>query len=843
MGLGAIIDTKIPFNSSVGASGYWGKDINGDGLDNLIYILPTATTVTLGSYLHNDGGQRPDLATSFADGYGNSASPTYVSLVQNNYTPSAPGSGSGGYYPYTLPLYVASEVVYSDPSSATGGTWNQQFWYYSGGENIRGRGFQGFAEMRTIDSRNGLYDYQYFLNTFPYTGMLYQEIQSQGAVASSNYVSETTGSQAVIDLSTTQYEERYFPYFSTWRVQQFEVGGTEAGDLVTNVYTSYSYDNYGNATSIATSTTDWDPASPDYRVTWTTTTTNTPDVDTTHWCLGLLTETQVAYAGGPSGTNPVTRTKTFPSPDTTHCRYTQIVTEPSSTQYMVTETLGYDPTAGTLLTDTVTGVGMAARTTTYGWDAESLFPTSIQDPSGAQAQMAYNYSFGLPASLTDPNSSSQTPIVTSWQYDGFGRKAQENRPDGTYTIWAYESCVIWDGCAITSPALALEHVVHNADGSTQTIGSTWFDSLERPIIDNELLPGGSYNRNEVRYDSLGRLTQRAAPCAFSSVAAACPYMTQTSYDVLNRPTRVQRPISASNSTLQSTTYAYAGRTTVVTDALSNPRTILTDVNGRLWQTKDAYGYTVTTAYDAAGSKTSVTDSQGNTLLGSATYAYGVSPLLLGATDMDLGAWTYSYDALGEMTSWQDAKGQKFSATYDSLSRPLTRTEPSYFTQWTWGSSASSHNIGRLQGVCSEIGGTCTNLGYQESETYDALGRLSGRTVTIPPPNGLLTGTYTWQYNATTGLLDTLTYPNLQGYALQVKYGYANGILQSITDISDSPNVAVWTANATDPAGRVTQETLGNGIQANRAFDAVTGWLSSTQAGVGGGTGVKMRVPI
>ena len=830
VGLGAIIDTGIPFNSSVGASGYWGKDINGDGLDDLIYILPTATTVTLGSYLHSDRGQRPDLAISFADGYGNSASPTYVSLVQNNYTPSAPGSGSGGYYPYTQPLYVASEVVYSDPTSATGATWNQQFWYYSGGENIRGRGFQGFAEMRTIDSRNGLYDYQYFLNTFPYTGMLYQEIQSQGAVASSNYVSETTGTQAVIDLSTTQYEERYFPYFSTWRVQQFEVGGTEAGDQVTNVFTSYSYDNYGNATSIATSTTDWDPASPDYLVTWTTTTTNTPDVDTTHWCLGLLTETQVAYTGGPSGTNPVTRTKTFPSPDTTHCRYTQIVTEPSSTQYMVTETLGYDPTAGTLLTDTVTGVGMAARTTTYGWDLESLFPLSIKDSSGAQTQVAYNYSLGLPASLTDPNSSAQTPIVTSWQYDPFGRESRETRPDGTATTWTYNPC---PGCDPQSHLDITETQLDSAGNTISAINS-YEDMLERLIhqTGTEINGEMTYTLSRV-FDSLGRVVLAYKP--FLGTANA-PGGTVYSYDILNRPTVVSRNISASNPALQNTTYAYAGRTTTITDALSNPRTILTDVNGRLWQTKDAYGYTVTSAYDAAGSKTSVTDSQGNTLWGRVTYAYGVAPFLLGATDMDQGAWTYGYDALGEMTSWKDAKGQQFSATYDALSRPATRTEPDYFTQWTWGSSASSHNLGKLQSVCTGSGGACTASGYSETEAYDAEGRPYQRAITIP---GTGTFTYTSLYNATTGLLDTLTYPtSTSGYALQLKYAYFRGILQSITDISDSPNVAVWTANATDPMGHVTQETLGNGIQTNRAFDGVTGWLSSTQAGVSGGTGVK-----
>ena len=37
----------------------------------------------------------------------------------------------------------------------------------------------------------------------------------------------------------------------------------------------------------------------------------------------------------------MTRTKAF-TPDLNACHYTQIVTEPSSSKYMVTEVLGYD---------------------------------------------------------------------------------------------------------------------------------------------------------------------------------------------------------------------------------------------------------------------------------------------------------------------------------------------------------------------------------------------------------------------------------------------------------------------------------------------------------------------
>jgi hypothetical protein len=150
-------------------------------------------------------------------------------------------------------------------------------------------------------------------------------------------------------------------------------------------------------------------------------------------------------------------------------------------------------------------------------------------------------------------------------------------------------------------------------------------------------------------------------------------------------------------------------------------------------------------------------------------------------------------------------------------------------------------------VCTGTGTTptaCTSSpGYAESETYDSVGRPSTRTISIPGQGS--TFTYTWAYSPTTGLLNTLTYPASypSTYALKVQYAYSNGILQSVTDVSDSPNVTVWTANTTNPAGQVTEETLGNGIVTNRSFDAVTGWLNSDESGVGGGAGVKNLSPL
>jgi RHS repeat-associated protein len=115
--------------------------------------------------------------------------------------------------------------------------------------------------------------------------------------------------------------------------------------------------------------------------------------------------------------------------------------------------------------------------------------------------------------------------------------------------------------------------------------------------------------------------------------------------------------------------------------------------------------------------------------------------------------------------------------------------------------------------------------------YDNKARLSTEQITIPGDSAY---TYTWTYNGTTGLLDTLQYPvSTAGYELKLQYGYAYGILQSIADFNALTTV-FWTANTANSRGQYTQEKLGNGVIVTHTLDAVTGWPSSIQAGVGGG---------
>ena len=225
---------------------------------------------------------------------------------------------------------------------------------------------------------------------------------------------------------------------ATSRATQWELGGSENGDFITTASTNYTYDNYGNATTVATTVTDNDPGSPYVNDTWTSTTVNTITPDTTTWCLSLPTETQVTNSSTAPGGTAITRTVTY-TPDYTNCRETQKVVEPNSATYKVTDAYTYDA-FGNLWTDTTTGIGMSARETIMTWGTTGQFLTTVTNPLSQVITMGYDPGTGNKTSQTDPNWTTTNPIATTWAYDPFQRKNSELRPDGTSTTWGYNAC-------------------------------------------------------------------------------------------------------------------------------------------------------------------------------------------------------------------------------------------------------------------------------------------------------------------------------------------------------------------------------------------------------------------
>jgi RHS repeat-associated protein len=824
-GAPTLTSTTIPYSASCI---YVWMDANGDGLDDL-GCQSTSSPFPLSYFPHNGSS---DLATSFADGYGVTYSPVYMPLSASGglYT-----KGTSAVFPnqdYSGPMYVVSSNASSD---GIGGTFTTSYTYAGAVVNLTGRGFQGFTSVSSTDSRTGFKDTRtYSTGTIvggveiPTAGMPLGESVTQSAGAN---VSVGTYTLSWLTLDSTANNQRYFPYTASSTVNTYEVqvGGSYNGQLITTTAMNYGTpDVYGNFPSVEQTVTDEDSGSPYFGQQWTTTTATTITASPSTWCNSLPTERDVTNTA--PGVPAITRHLTFVLPDYTNCRQTEQVVENSNATYQVDTKYAYDPAdLGNLTGVTVTGIGMTARTTTLAWGPTGQFPATITNALNQISHVSFDPNTGQILSAQDPNGT-----ATSWQYDAFGRKIKETRPDGTYTIFEYNDCVTWGGggCLYGPHAMAMAHYIYGSTGVGLSNGTNWLDQFDRLVIDGEMNVAGTYDRIDIRYDNSGNIAQQSMPCAYISILTPCTHWTTFTHDLVNRLTQSQRPISATNSTLQTTTIQYTGRTTATTDPQSKVTTNITKVTGSVGRTKDNDGYYINFNRDAFGSVLSVTDSLSNTLR-TMTYDYGLQAFRTSLADMDLGTRSYTVDALGELTSYSDGKSQHFSTTYDPLSRPLQRTDPDLTTTWVWGNSAASFNIGKLQSISSTNAQDGT---YTEVYGFDSAGRPTTTTFTIP--NLPVTYTYTKTYSATTGLLDTLQYPvSTSSYALKLQYGYSHLILQSVSDFNASTTV-FWTANSINPGGQIAQETLGNGVVTTRSYDAVTGWLNNILAGVGSGSAIQ-----
>ena len=793
-----------------------GVDYDGDGQEDLLCWIQGGT---ISVYRHNSPAALPDLLTSVADGFGNQQ---YVQYAPTTSSIHVPGDAlTEGWTSSQRPQYVVQTLTSPD---GIGGTYTRSYAYWGQAFNLRGRGFAGFAQLRETDSRTGAMLFQRFETYFPYTGMLKEAEAQQGSGTRIAWTSHVHSSKNPVGVPAA-----YFPFTATSTSLEYQVGGAD-GALLKESQASFTYDSWGNQTGVTRTVYDRSATSEFNGYSWTQTVSSTYTPDTSgNWCLGL----PLAVAASFSGTNEVgvSRSKTF-TVDSARCRHTGEVTEPNSTSHRVAKVFAFDPSFGNLTSVSVVGrdmggQDMAARITTLGWDSTGRFLETVIDALGQSTTRTYDHRFGVVTGETDANL-----VSIGSAYDSFGRLERINNADGTATSFERMPCGQSPvGCQVAVPwsaatsinAYAIRVARRDSSPSHTVISDSWEfrDTFDRPIVERESRLDGSYTRLGVEYDALGRIARQLIPCHDANCAA---YWVTTTYDLLGRPLTSSRKVSEGLGSDRITGFQYSGFTEVVTDAQGKISYRTFDAAGRVRHIRDMANYGQNFGYDAFGSLVQVTDTLSNTLF-TASYSYGLEPFQT-TTDspMDLGLRTYSYNALGELRAWTDAKSQSFTQTFDAIGRLTTRTELEGVTTWNWGTSSAAKNIGRLASI--------TSPGFGETYAYDSIGRLTSKQTFTDSQYGI-----DYTYDSATGQLDTLTYPqSTSSYRVKLKYEYQNGQLRRIRDFNSA--LVYWQADATTPRGQVSQETLGNGIVTRRSYDLVSGLLSNVQAGVGGGQALQ-----
>jgi RHS repeat-associated protein len=360
--------------------------------------------------------------------------------------------------------------------------------------------------------------------------------------------------------------------------------------------------------------------------------------------------------------------------------------------------------------------------------------SAVKDPMGHLTEFAYD---GLGRVVTTTRYLDSEPVTTVTTYDALGNRLSQTDANDHTTLFTYDSLnrlqttISAEGMAITQTYNAAGWLLTTTNSlSHQTVNQ--YDQLGRTVATTD----GEANTTAYEYDGRGNQT-----AMIDAEAARTTYQ----YDGLNRLVGVIENDTGGSQTADSnvlTQYRYdaLGNRTVITNALNVTSTLTVyDALNRPIIVEDALGHQTHTQYNALGHRTVLTDANGAVT----TYQYdGLNRLVETNYLADGETVSTSYDALGNRTAMTDTLGLT-SYIYDSLSRPITITDP--FTGTV--------------GYGYDPVGNRTDLFYPDGKvvtyTYDMDNRLvqvedwaegvtayeydaAGRLITTTLPNGVVT---------------------------------------------------------------------------------------------------------
>ncbi|MDX9932436.1 MAG: RHS repeat-associated core domain-containing protein, partial [Bacteroidales bacterium] len=462
-------------------------------------------------------------------------------------------------------------------------------------------------------------------------------------------------------------------------------------------------------------------------------------------------------------------------------------TQDTTTSKAVKSEFSYFNAFGSPTRITVSASGITTRTSSVGYDSRGRFILSKTNPLSHTSSATFDARWGKP--LTETSIDGQTVEYT---YDAYGRLASFTNIYDTVSIYSYQ----WT----STPANAVYYakdVIKGAPDETR-----FYDLKNRKIrTQNEVFDAQTYT--DIQYNTHGQLFRVSKPHG-----GTAKWITN-GYDSYGRKTSEQE------QDLTAATWEYDGNTTTFTNPGGQETITTYDAAGRVLSVVDDENGLITYKYNSNGNPDSVIANGIVTRMEYDDYANRTH-----LHDPDAGTSIYSYDALGQLISETDAKGQNRTREYNKIGQIEEMEGPEGITVYTYSPSGVSKE--KLTQIVT--GWDNNTLTYN----YDSYGRLSSDALYIAAASKTLTQSY--QYD-TYGRLSSLIYPG--GFAINYAYN-AQGNMFNMK--RGDTNASIWTAITRTPLNQPGASKLGNGMFETYSYDNYNNVsvIAYTYSSAGGG---------
>jgi RHS repeat-associated protein len=576
-------------------------------------------------------------------------------------------------------------------------------------------------------------------------------------------------------------------------------GYAEPASPPIHVDAHWTHDDYGNVIDALTHTTKG----------LTTEVQSSVINDTASWHLGLTSARAVKTLESTKNALPVWRTTDYTY--TGRGQLETVTSEKESADPTLVSQLAmtYDD-YGLVTEKTTTADGEAPRTQhvayANAWPGapdEHLFASiAWADHDNAlcavdcrpAAWLLTHPAYGLPIAALDRNG-----VETMRTYDAHGRPVTSHR-DGDLPL-----SVTYAGRPDAFGGM--NGLQATATSGMQQLLKT-FDGRGAPLRSSFVGFDGQWINAFATWDAIGRRTATSRPSAGAPTA-----WTVDDYDSLGRNVVTKMPDGS------HTTRNYSLLQSEQIDPAGHYSYQVRDVDGRLIESgtqlppaagcgvclaqdvKTTFEYTAT----STGAVSIARDDQGH----ATQTQYDRRGRAVRQDDPSRGTTTVAYNGFGEpRETVHVATGQTETETHDDLGRVLTTTTPDGLTTYSW--DLAPHGVGRLARAMSADQ-------IRTDYRYDDLGRVSGIDQTDDKNQA---ASLDLQYDAQTGRLSSIDYPQAPGQAARFRASYAYNGYGYLTAVSD--------ATPNQPA-RVLQQ-----IVARNADLALVDAVRGIDNGVGGG---------